>query len=81
MGFTARRNVRGTVFSAPEPGEVLDMDLDGAYCYLEGEAHLQRGRLRARPRRGRDRSPPTGSLPVAARRRALRRRCDALSPS
>ena len=38
MGFTARRNVRGTIFSAPEPGEVLDMDLDGAYYYLEGEA-------------------------------------------
>ena len=38
LGFTARRNVRGTVFSAPDPGEVMEVDIDETdYCHLQSE--------------------------------------------
>ena len=38
LGLTARKNVRGTVFSALGPGEVLEIDLDDTdYCHLESE--------------------------------------------
>ena len=32
LGFTARRNVRGTVFSSPAPGEIIDLGLDFEDC-------------------------------------------------
>ena len=32
LGFTARRNVRGTVFSSLAPGEIIDLDLDFEDC-------------------------------------------------
>lgn len=39
LGFTARRNVRGTVFSSLVPGESIEVDLAFAdYCCLESEA-------------------------------------------
>ena len=39
LGFTARRNVHGTVFAALNPGEVLDVNIEGVdYCCLEAEA-------------------------------------------
>ena len=39
LGFTARRNVRGTVFSSLAPGESIEVDLAFAdYCCLESEA-------------------------------------------
>ena len=39
LGFTARRNVRGTSFAALNPGEVLDVNIEGVdYCCLEAEA-------------------------------------------
>lgn len=39
LGFTARRNVRGTVFSALNPGEVMEIDLDDTdYSHLQSEA-------------------------------------------
>ena len=38
LGFTARKNVRGTVFSAPDPGEVMEVDIDETdYCHLQSE--------------------------------------------
>ncbi len=38
LGFTARRNVRGTVFSALNPGEVMEIDLDDTdYSHLQSE--------------------------------------------
>ena len=38
LGFTARRNVRGTVFSAPDLGEVMEVDIDETdYCHLQSE--------------------------------------------
>ncbi len=38
LGFTARRNVRGTVFSALKSGETLDVTVEGVdYCCLESE--------------------------------------------
>ncbi len=39
LGFTARRNVRGTAFSSLAPGESIEVDLAFAdYCCLESEA-------------------------------------------
>lgn len=39
LGFTARRNVRGTVFASLNPGESIDIDLEYSdYCCLESEA-------------------------------------------
>lgn len=39
LGFTARRNVRGTVFSSLAPGESIEVDLAFVdYCCLESEA-------------------------------------------
>ena len=32
LGFTARRNVRGTVFASPAPGEIIDLGLDFEDC-------------------------------------------------
>ena len=38
LGFTARRNVRGTVFSALNPGEIMEIDLDDTdYSHLQSE--------------------------------------------
>ena len=38
LGFTARRNVRGTVFSALPEGEVMEIDIDETdYCHLQSE--------------------------------------------
>ena len=38
LGFTARRNVRGTVFTAMNPNESIDINVSGAYyCCLESE--------------------------------------------
>ena len=39
LGFTARRNVRGTVFASLAPGEIIDISLDFEdYCCLDTEA-------------------------------------------
>ena len=38
LGFTARKNVRGTVFSALNTGEVMEIDInDTDYCHLQSE--------------------------------------------
>ncbi len=37
LGFTARANVRGTVFSALPEGEIDDVDLEGRNCCRESE--------------------------------------------
>ena len=46
LGFTARQNVRGTVFFEPSrPAEIIEMDLAFAdYCCLEGRGALLRRR-------------------------------------
>ena len=37
LGFTARRNVRGTVFSSLSAGEVVDVNVSDNWCCLESE--------------------------------------------